>query len=172
MTPACGRSNGVTWAALIVAGLILLPVRGTAQGGPGALAESVRITVPASITFYVADLNAVTPAANPTVITFDSLVVRQGRGLRISVRAEANRFTPPFGPAIPISAVTWRATGAASGVGLNGTLSRNWVDVFQGVENVTNGGVTLSWSLDPPPPGLASGLHTVTLRWRLRAINP
>jgi len=172
MTPPRGRPNGVMWAVLVVAGLIVLPVRGNAQGGPGALGESVRITLPASITFYVADLNAITPAAMPTVITFDNLVVRQGRGLRISVRAEANRFTPPFGPAIPISAVNWQATGAASGVGLNGTLSRNWEDVFQGVENVTTGGVTLSWALNPPPPGLAAGLHTVTLRWRLRAVNP
>jgi hypothetical protein len=166
------RADGLARMALVAVALLLLAERGVTQGGPGRSAESVRIALPSSITFYVTDLNAVTPAAAPTVITFDNLIVRQGRGLRISVRSEANRFTPPFGVAIPVADVTWRATGALAGVGLNGTLSRNWEDVFQGVENGTNGEVTLSWALDPPPPSLAAGLHTVTLRWRLRAVNP
>ena len=31
---------------------------------------------------------------------------------------------------------------------------------------------TLAWTLAPPPRGLAAGTHAVTLRWRVRSVNP
>lgn len=156
-------------AAVLAIGLAA-PITGAAQGG---FQESVRIDLPPSVTFYLTNLAVPTDAAQPTVIRFDRVLIRLGRALAISVRAEDRRFAAPFGPQIPIDSVSWRATNALNGRGFNGTLGRNWEEVFEGNPiPLLPGGVTLTWTMAPPPPGLAAGAHTVLIRWRLRVVNP
>lgn len=177
MIPASGsgRPMGLTVTAVMLAAAALLPLRLFAFGEAvlqGGAQETVQIALPPSVTFYVTNLSASTQAANASVITFSNAQLRRGRSLGISVRAESVRFVAPFGPAIDIGGVSWRTTNVVNGRGLSGTLRRSDQDVFESQSGALSGSVTVEWTLAPPPAGVAAGAHTVTLRWRLRSVNP
>jgi hypothetical protein len=165
-----GTAAGIAVVLLLLHGRGTTRVEAAAQGA--STHESVRITVPPSVTFRVINLSSSTQALGPSVISFSNAQLRPGRALRISVRAEARRFLAPFGPTINVHDVTWRATNAVNGTGFNGGLDRNAEEVYESVANAASGGVTLEWTLAPPPAGIAAGSHTVLLRWRLTAVNP
>jgi len=134
-------------------------------------ADSVRITVPASVSFAVTDVSASkvgTP--NPSTVSFDSAVLVPGRQLRISVKADGN-FIPPGGPAIPANRVSWVTSSPVNGTGANNTLSRTvYRLLFLSTPLVTSGSVNVVWTLAAPGTPLRAGTHTLILRWRLESI--
>ena len=156
--------------ALLVAILVLLA---PGSGGEAQVIESVRITAPALLTFDVPNVDVVTYANGGTFrVSFDQAVLRSGRAVRISVKAEGN-LTSPGGPAIQATSFSWTTSGAANGVGINGTLSRTqYRAVFEGVPGVTTGQVDLTWSLDLTSRNVRAGIHTGQLRWRIETFNP
>lgn len=133
--------------------------------------ESVQISLPLNVSFQVVDVS-VSAAVGPTSITFSNGTLGAGRALRISVRAEGN-LTPPSGPAIPASNVSWTTSNVSSGVGVNGTLSAAaYNQVFESQVDATSGGFDLSWTLSAPGTPRHAGNHQATLRWKLEAITP
>ncbi len=156
-----------TWTVLVA-----FIVLGPAWVGEAQVVESVRIDAPALLTFDVADVDVVTYASGGTfTVSFDQAVLRPGRGVRISVIGLD--LTPPQGPPIQASSLSWTTSGAVNGVGVNGTLSRNqYRTVFEGVAGVTTGRVELTWSLDLGNRNVRAGTHTGQLRWRIETYNP
>lgn len=138
-----------------------------------ATSETVKVTLPAALSFAVTNIGAATAASpNPTTISYAQLTVNTGHALRISVKADAD-FTPPGGPAIPASLVSWTTSAASNGVGSNGTLSAvAYGQVFETTLTKKSGNVDVAWTLAAPGAGVRAGNHVLTMRWKLEAITP
>ena len=137
----------------------------------GVFAESVKITVPAAVSFAVTRVgNNTTGTPTPTTVSFTQLTVTAGHTLRISVKAD-NDFTPPSGTAIPASKISWVTSSPSNGTGTNGTLSKTvYGQLFQSTVSKTSGSVAVTWTLGAPGAGIRSGSHVLTLRWKLESI--
>src|SRR4051812_5890240 len=99
---------------------VLLALALTMQG---VASDTVRVTVPASLTFSVGNVSSNTTASpDPSSVTFLNAALNSGRVLRISVRALSTVLSGPGGTAIPISRVSWTISGAAGGSGSAGAL--------------------------------------------------
>jgi hypothetical protein len=150
-------------AGLILAIAIVAPL--------SVFAETVKITIPAAVTFAVTNVsNSTIGTPNPTTVSFSSLSVTAGHTLRISVKADAD-FTPPSGTAIPASMISWVTSSPTNGTGTNGTLSKTvYGQVFQSTLTKSAGSVSVRWTLAAPGGGIRSGAHTLVLRWKLESI--
>jgi len=142
----------------------------------GAVAESapdsVSISIPAAVGFAVTNVNAATSGGPAGTVSFAGLNVAGSHVLRISVKADSN-FIPPGGTAIPASRVSWTTSSASNGAGSNGTLSTSaYGQLFQSSNGKKSGSVSVAWSLAAPGGGIRAGAHTLTVRWKLEAINP
>jgi hypothetical protein len=157
--------RGWRFAALISI-LILCPT-----GRLAGQTETARVTAPSTLTFTVPDVRVSTQATAPITISFDQAVLRSGRGVRISVKADGD-LSPPGGPAIQASSLSWTTTGAVNGIGVNGTLSRNaYRTVFEGRAGAVSGQVTLTWSVVLSKNNRA-GTHQGSLRWLVETFVP
>jgi hypothetical protein len=135
--------------------------------------ETVRITVPAAVDFDVDDVAVSHLGANgPSTVSFILAVLNLGRVLRISVKADAD-LTPPSGPAIPASSLSWQTSNVLGGVGVNGVLSKtSYTQVFQGHPLAVAGRVDLTWTLSAPGTAIRAGTHQVLLRWKVESVIP
>jgi hypothetical protein len=145
---------------------------GSAQ--PTIAQETVSITVPSVVSFAVTDVTrGTTGAPDPATISFSSANLLPGRALRVSVQASGSGFTPPSGPAIPSSNVSWTNLGAAGGTGWSGTLGSSlYTLVFQSDPARTSGHIDLEWTLAAPGSGIRAGNHQLTIRWKVESIQP
>ena len=136
---------------------------------------SVDITVPAFVSFAVANVNvSTTGSPNPFTVSFTNADHFGSQAFRISVKAVAANSTPPAGSSIAASKVSWSIVSAQNGTGYNGTISSTaYTIVYQSVPKPSNGSVRLTWSLAAPgASGLRAGNHTLSLTWRLEAVVP
>ena len=142
-------------------------------GPPQLLPETVRITVPALVTFDVPNVTLSTDATSGVAtVSFNLAVLNLGRGVRISVKADGD-LTPPGGPAIPASNISWQTSNVSGGVGTNGVLSKTtYTQVFQGNVLTTSGRVDLTWRMSAPGTAVRAGTHQVLLRWRIESAVP
>ncbi|MEI6512816.1 MAG: hypothetical protein WCO51_06025 [bacterium] len=141
----------------------------------GAFAvETVDLTVPGFVTFYVWDVNSLTIGSpDPCVLSFENASLTSGNALRISVTAESADFTPPSGTAIPASKVYWTTSNAAGGNGSNGTLSDTlYTQIFQSIADPTTGSLDITFKLSAPGASIRAGNHTLTMRWKAESITP
>lgn len=136
-------------------------------------ADSVRITLPAAVSFAVTNVgNSTVGTPNPSAVSFSSLNVLATNVLRISVKADAD-FTPPSGTAIPASKISWTTSSATNGTGSNGTLSTStYTQLFQSNLTKKSGSVNVTWTLGAPGTGIRAGSHVLTLRWKLESVLP
>ena len=156
MTARC-----LAWAAV---GLLIGSVTAEAQ-------ETVRVTVPSTATFNVTNVTMTTEAL-PVRVSFDTLIVLPGRGLRVSVKADSANFTRPVasGLSIPATKVSWTASNASGGTGAGGSLnSSSYTTMFEGTAGQLWGGVDLAWKLAAPGGGIRSGSHSLVVRYKLEA---
>jgi len=140
-----------------------------------ATGQTVRVTVPAGVAFTVSNVSASTagsPATTPVTYSQPTGFAKTER-LRVSVRADASAFSGP-GTTHPVaSKVSWTAT-ASNGTPSNGTLSSTaYTQVYQSAANLKSndsGTINLAWALASIlAPGLRSGVHTLTVRWKFEA---
>jgi hypothetical protein len=164
MTPwfrTCSR-----WCALLL--VLGGGVRTTAH------ANTVDITIPATVTFVVTDSNASSTAGSPSPfrISYHSFSAPNPRSLSIEVRAESINFTPVNGTAIPVSKVTWTASNAIGGTGYSGTLDAStYRMVYLSTSTSTSGQVDLNWNLSTVGGSTRAGTYTAVLRWRLQVVK-
>ena len=159
-----------TRLCVLAAALLLLGSLAAAAPTP-----QVNVTVPAFVSFAVTNVNvSTTGSPNPFTISFTKADHFNKLAFRISVKAVASSFTPPAGPSIPASKVSWSIVSAQNGTGYNGTLSSTaYTIVYQSVPEPSSGSVSLTWSLAAPgASGLRAGNHTLSLTWRLEAVVP
>jgi hypothetical protein len=155
---------------IAVLGIVTL----TASVVSAAAQETVSITVPTAISFAVTDVSRSTSGTpSPTTLSFSNATLILGRSLRVSVQAGGAGFTPPSGPSIPASSVSWNSLGTSGGTGWSGTLgSSAYTLVFQSDPGVTSGHVELGWTLAAPGSGIRAGNHQLTIRWKVESILP
>ena len=136
-----------------------------------AAAQSVTVTLPPSISFFVNDVSSPTigtPA--PVSVSYSGASIPAGQVLRFSVIADAPAFTPPSGTGIPVARVSWSDANATGGVGANGTLSSTTYGlVFQSTTSPSSGNVDVTFTLAPPAVPIVSGAHTLTMRWKIES---
>jgi hypothetical protein len=138
-------------------------------------AQTVRVTVPAGVSFVVANAAASTagsPATTPVTYSQPKSFAKTDR-LRISVRADASAFAGPGTTHPAASTVSWTAT-ATDGTASNGTLSPSaYTQVYQSNANLKatdSATISLSWTLASIlAPGLRAGTHTLAIRWKFEA---
>ena len=168
VTPAIGA---LRYFALIAAMTLLGCVAAEGQPPP-----TVNITIPASVTFSVTNVNVSTDGTpDPFIISFtDAGRIGPRQAFRISVRAQSSIFTPPAGSSIPASDVSWTISSAQGGTGYAGTLSSTaYTVVYQSVNDPSSGSVSLVWDLAAPGAGgIRAGNHTLLLTWKLEVVIP
>jgi hypothetical protein len=154
------------WTLAAVAVLVARPLH----------AQTVTVTVPAGVSFNVADVSASTVGTpNPATVSYSTpLLFTNSQKLKISVRADSTVFAGPGTTRIAASSASWTAT-TPSGTASNGTLTNAaYVEVYRSPANLqitTTGSVSMVWTLAPiAAAGLRSGTHTLTVRWRFEAI--
>jgi hypothetical protein len=145
-----------------------------AAGVSAAAQETVSIAMPSAVSFSVTDVSRnTTGSPSPTTISFSNASLNSGKALRVSVQADAAAFTPPGGPSIPASKVSWSTLGAAGGTGWNGTLSStSYTLVFQSDPSPTSGHVDVEWTLAAPGSVIRAGIHQLVIRWKVESITP
>lgn len=148
-------------------------------GGGYAWADSVNISIPASLAFDVRRVTATTTATpNPLTLSFTNGAMVNGNALRISLRASAINFTPPSGTVtIPADLVSWTKSNPLGGTANDGTVSAfAFTQVYQSnpcVGPPLSGSVDLIFRLGPPGAnGLRAGNHSLTVQWKIEAITP
>jgi hypothetical protein len=141
--------------------------------GVDASPETVKVTVPGSVSFGVSNVNVSTVGSpNPTSMSFNSLSVTAAHVLRVSVKADSD-FVPPSGTAIPASRVSWTTSSPTNGVGTNGVLSTTaYGQLFQSTLTKKNGSINIVWTLAAPGTPLRAGNHSLTMRWKFESILP
>jgi hypothetical protein len=155
--------HGLPTVAALVALIVLIPA--------GARAQTVTVSVPASVTFNVTNVGVDTAGSPaPTRVTFSGLLALNT--LRISIKADAAAFTPPSpSSGIPASNVRWTTSNSSGGTGSNGSVSSAvWTQLFQSALLATSGGVDVTWTLGAPGGGIRAGNHTLTIRYKFEAM--
>jgi hypothetical protein len=136
--------------------------------------ETVRITIPSSVTFNVSDVSrSTTGDPAPTVASYTDAQLVALHRLRVSVKADAVSFTAPGGAAIPASNLSWTTSAAQGGTASSGTVSASaYRLLYESNLLPMSGSVDVTWTLAAPGPGIRAGVHSLTLRWKVESIFP
>jgi hypothetical protein len=160
---------------------VALPDTGQATTLTAAVAEQARVTVPASISFSVSDVNASTTQGSVAIAVQNIVLGTATKQLRISLSGNAASFTPPVAGATTWSAsdVSWTA-GPGGGpnawqnaIGSAGTLSSVAFNTVATCDpDATSCSIAkLSFTLAAKPTVKRSGAHTLTVTWRFESIG-
>jgi len=136
--------------------------------------ETVDITLPANISFYVVKVNETTEALVCT-LSYTDANLDSGNHLRISIKANAADFTRPSntGDYIAANSVSWITSNAQGGSGVNGTLSSDTYNlVYESVANPTSGSLSIVLNLAAPGSGIRAGEHILNCTWKIESLLP
>jgi hypothetical protein len=135
----------------------------------------ITVSVPAGVSFSVADVGASTAGSpSSTQITWSTAVgFATSEKLKVSVQPVSTTFSGPGTTRIAASKVSWTAS-ASSGNPSNGTLAAGaYTQVYQSPNKLSitsSGTITLNWTLAAiAAAGLRSGTHTLNVRWKFEA---
>lgn len=172
MAAIAAMSVGVASAQITVS----LPDQSQTTTLTANVSEQARITVPAAVTFNVANSSVITNAAAASVTVDNIALATATKQLVISVAANALSFTSPGAGATWVSSdVTWgAATFSNAGVASAGVLAG--VGTYQVVAtcavNVAACSTTnLAFSLAANPAVVNAGNHTLVMTWRFESIG-
>jgi hypothetical protein len=154
---------------------VLLPDTSQSTLLTATVSEQARVSVPASVTFTVADVSNST-AANAAALTIDRIVLATAtKQFRISVQAAAASFTPPVVGAttwaagdVSWNAATWtRATGASGVLSASAFTQVATCDPDAGDCLTTN----LVFTLGAKSTVKRAGNHMLTVTWKVESIG-
>lgn len=146
-----------------------------------AVAEQVRVTIPAGVSFNVTNVRSSTSEGNVAISVQNIVLSTATKQLRISLTANATSFTPPSAGATTWSAsdVSWNA-GPGGGpnqwqnaTGSAGTLSAAAYNTVATCNADTSScSITkLSITLDAKPTVKRAGSHTLIVTWKFESIG-
>jgi len=154
---------------------VLLPDTSQTTLLTATVSEQARVSVPASVTFTVADVSNST-TANAAALTIDRIVLATAtKQFRISVQAGAASFTPPVAGAttwtagdVSWNAATWtRATGASGILSASAFTQVATCDADAGDCLTTN----LVFTLGAKSSVKRAGSHMLTVTWKVESIG-
>ena len=134
--------------------------------------RQLTIAIPPGVSFNVVNpAVSTTGSPNPFRVTITNSTVRASDKVYVSIKAETVNFSGPGTTRIPASKVSWTANAIGGGQGTGGTLSSAaYSQVYQTNANPKDGAFDMTWTLaSPAAPGLTSGNHSLTVRWRIEA---
>jgi hypothetical protein len=155
---------------------VTLPASSQATTLSADVSEQAQLTVPAGVTFNVANIGAATVASVASV-TVDGIVLATAtKQLKISLQANAASFTPSVVSADTWSAsdVSWNAaTFSNGGVGATGTLSESAYNQIAtcAADVVSCSTTNLEFTLAENAAVKRSGAHTLTMTWKFESIG-
>ena len=133
------------------------------------------VALPTAVAFTVGDVTISTDSAAQTV-TFNSIVLQNGNGLKVSLQANAANFTPPTGGSTTWAAsdVSWNAATWTNGTGASGTLSNS---AYNALATSTANAATLSttgltFTLAAKSSVDRAGDHNLVATWKLESVTP
>jgi len=145
-----------------------------------SVSEQARITVPAGITFNVADVTATTNASSASIQLTNIVLAAATKQLRVSVQANAASFTPPVAGATTWSAsdVSWTIPNGGPNTWLNGTRTNGSLSsgAFATVgtcdpDAASCGTIGFAMSLAAKPTVKQAGAHTLLVTWKIESIG-
>lgn len=155
---------------------IVLPDTAKTSTLTAAVAEQANLSLPATVTIDVNDVNAESARPNQTVTISNIVLASATKQLRLSIRANAPTFTKP-----PASSVTWNASQ------LSWTSTQAWTNAVYGegtlsdsafnVVATCNPGVSscsttrLKFILEPNASIRRSGAYTIGITWKVESIG-
>lgn len=152
---------------------VVLPDSSQTSTLTAIVSPQARVTVPAGVTFNVADIGAVTAASAAAVTIVNVVTPTASSQLRLSLQADAASFTPPSaGTSWSASDVTWAAASWTNATGSAGTLSSAAYNTVATCDaNASACSTTgLVFTLGANTTINRSGNHTLVVRWRFQAI--
>lgn len=152
--------------------LVCLMGIGRSAAAQGSGTRQLTIAIPPGVSFNVVNPAVFTTGSpNPFRVTITNSTVRASDKVYVSIKAETANFSGPGTTRIPASKVSWTANAGGGGQGTGGTLSSAaYSQVYQTNANPKNGTFDMTWTLaSPAAPGLTSGSHSLTVRWRIEA---
>jgi len=163
-----GLLSGVASAAIVT-----LPNSSNTVTFTANVSEQCNVnTLPAAVSFNVVDHTAATHSSSQTV-TIDNILLQNGKGLKISLEANAASFTPPTGGTITWAAsdVSWNAATWTNGTGAAGTLSSAAFNpLVSSTANAASVSTTgLIFTLAGKDTVDRAGNHTLVATWKLES---
>ena len=141
---------------------------------PISAQETVDITLPANISFYVVKVNETTETESVT-LSYKKANLDKGKYFTISIKANTANFARPInaGDFIAASSVSWTTSNAKGGSGVNGTLSSDTYNiVYESNIDPKSGSLSIIWKLADPGSGIRAGEHTLNCTWRIESLAP
>jgi hypothetical protein len=139
------------------------------------VSEQARVTVPAGVTFNVADVGSATAATGASVAVSSIVLSTATKQLKVSLQANAASFTPPVGGATTWSAgdVTWDAPSWTNATGASGTLNNAaYNTVATCAADVAECSTTdLVFTLGAKSAVQRAGSHTLVVTWKFESIG-
>lgn len=139
------------------------------------VSEQARVTVPAGVTFNVADVSSSTAASSASVTVTNIVLASATKQVKVSIQAGAASFTPPVAGATTWSAgdVTWNAAAWTNATGASGTLSNSSYNTVATCDaDVSSCSTTgLVFTLGAKPAVTRSGSHTLSITWKFESIG-
>ena len=153
---------------------ITLPDTSQTTALTAVVTEQAQVTVPAGVTFNVANVAANTLAAAASLSVQNIVLSSATRQLRVSIQANAASFTPPAVGATTWTAadVSWNAATWTNATGTAGTLTSSaYTAVATCTADVSDCSTTgLVFTLGARPTVRRAGNHTLVVTWRFEAI--
>jgi hypothetical protein len=141
-----------------------------------SVSEQAKVVVPATITFNVSNVGAVTTSSAAATVTITQIVLSSATNqLQVSMQANAASFTPPVSGATTWSAsdVSWLAPTWTNGTGAGGTLSHKaFTEVGTCTADTASCSTTgsLWFYLAANNSVKRSGNHTLVVTWKFESI--
>ena len=142
------------------------------------VSEQAHVTVPSTVTFNVADVNAITTASAASVSATNIVLADSTKQLKISLQATAATFTPPVTGAATWAAsdISWAATawtGSTTTGPVGGTLSNSAYNpvAFCDSDVSVCSTTALVFKLAPNSSVKRSGSHTIVVNWKFESIG-
>ncbi|MCL6518270.1 MAG: hypothetical protein K6T99_00390 [Armatimonadetes bacterium] len=166
-------ANSGLWAAVVT-----LPDTSQTTTFTATVAEQANVTVPASVTFSVNDVSTSTNSANQTV-SATSIVLSDGKKLRIEIAPNAANFTPPSGGSVTwaSSDISWNAPSWTGGTGNAASMS-DAVGTYTKVADMSTANASevstnaLVFTLAAKSTVDRAGDHTLQATWRFSSFTP
>lgn len=163
-------------AGIAGATVVTLPDETQSTTFTASVSEQADVTVPATVTFTVADVTSTTDSTGEVSVT--SIVLTDGNALKISLQGDAAAFTPPAagGTTWDVGDVSWAAGTWTNGTGAAGTLNAStYTEVASTSANAVSTSSTITFTLAAKAaadPAIKAGDHTLAATWKFESFTP
>jgi len=171
LTVACAV---ILMAGASLAAVVNLPNETQSTTFTATVSEQANVSVPASVAFNVTNVSADTNSADQSV-SATTVVLSDGKALRVEIQADAANFTAPFGGTVTWAAgdISWDAATWTNGTGSANALSTSYTTVATSNANAASLSASdLTFTLADKNTVDRAGDHTLAATWKFSSVTP